>query len=395
MDCVNHSGVNAAAYCQNCGKALCAGCVRNAPGGQIFCEPCWTAWQSVQPPFVAPPAGAPHPVLAALLGLIPGVGAMYNGQFIKGLVHVVIFAVLVSAAHVYGVFGLFIAGWIFYQVFEAYHTAKARRDGEPLPDPLGLNEVSNWFSPGGRAQQGPQPGTRAGTGRKRKRALGRVRHQPGPIRRHIKLRTKLHIRDRTRRPGYTGPGIPPIPPIPPVPPVCWRRREPIGAVILIALGLAVSGGAVGLVLRPAVSVRLAGTADRFGRVADRAAPAGHAWQFARRAKMSRYILIRRLRWPAILLLIGVLALLHQAGVIAHFWRLFWPLLLIMLGLLLLAERAALAAEGDSPLFRSAVARHVAGRRKAAQSRAAAGPAGTAIVPSQPHDFENDVNGGQS
>ncbi len=29
--------------------------------------------------------------------------------------------------------------------------------------------------------------------------------------------------------------------------------------------------------------------------------------------MSRYILIRRLRWPAILLLIGVLALLHQGG----------------------------------------------------------------------------------
>ena len=66
--------------------------------------------------------------------------------------------------------------------------------------------------------------------------------------------------------------------------------------------------------------------------------------------MSRYIMIRRLRWPAILLLIGVLALLHQAGVIAHFWRLFWPLLLIMLGLLLLAERAALAAEGDPPYF---------------------------------------------
>ena len=66
--------------------------------------------------------------------------------------------------------------------------------------------------------------------------------------------------------------------------------------------------------------------------------------------MSRYILIRRLRWPAILLLVGVLALLHQAGMIAHFWRLFWPLLLIMVGVLLLAERAALAAEGDAPYF---------------------------------------------
>jgi hypothetical protein len=28
-----------------------------------------------------------------------------------------------------------------------------------------------------------------------------------------------------------------VPPIPPVPPPYWRRREPIGAVILIALGL--------------------------------------------------------------------------------------------------------------------------------------------------------------
>jgi hypothetical protein len=236
MDCVNHSGVSAAAYCQNCGKALCSGCVRNAPGGQIFCEPCWTAWPGVQPPFVPPPAGAPHPVLAAFLGLIPGVGAMYNGQFIKGLVHVVIFAVLVSAAHVYGVFGLFIAGWIFYQVFEAYHTARARRDGEPLPDPLGLNEVSNWFSPGGRAQQGPQPGTRAGTQQETQTGAGPGAAWPGPAGAY-QAPYQAPYQGSYAPPGYTGPGIPPIPPIPPVPPVCWRRREPIGAVILIALGL--------------------------------------------------------------------------------------------------------------------------------------------------------------
>ena len=39
----------------------------------------------------------PNPAAAAVLGLIPGVGAMYNGQFIKGFIHVVIFAVLVTA----------------------------------------------------------------------------------------------------------------------------------------------------------------------------------------------------------------------------------------------------------------------------------------------------------
>ena len=239
MDCANHSGLSAAAYCQQCGKALCSSCVRSAPGGQIFCEPCWTAWSaaaSVQTPFVAPPTDAPHPVLAAFLGLIPGVGAMYNGQFIKGLIHIVIFAVLVSAAHVYGIFGLFIAGWVFYQVFEAYHTAKARRDGEPLPDPLGLNEVGYWFSSGGRAQQGPQPRTQPGVV---SGAAG-----PGPAVGHqaenqtpYQAPYQAPYQGPYVPPGYTGSGIPPIPPVPPVPPMHWRRREPVGAVILIVLGL--------------------------------------------------------------------------------------------------------------------------------------------------------------
>ncbi len=240
MDCVNHSGVSATAYCQNCGKALCSSCVRNAAGGQIFCEPCWTAWQSVQGTYMAFPAGAPHPVLAAFLGLIPGVGAMYNGQFIKGLVHVVIFAVLVSAAHIYGVFGLFVVGWICYQVFEAYHTARARRDGEPLPDPLGLNEVSHWFGGGARAQQWPQPGPQAVTQQGTQTGAGPGAAGPGPAGGYQAPSQgpyQVPYQGPYAPPEYTGPGIPPIPPIPPVPPVHWRRREPIGAVILIALGL--------------------------------------------------------------------------------------------------------------------------------------------------------------
>jgi hypothetical protein len=116
--------------------------------------------------------------------------------------------------------------------------------------------------------------------------------------------------------------------------------------------------------------------------------------------MSRYILIRRLRGPAILLLIGTLALLHQMGAIPYFWRLFWPLLLITLGLLLLAERAALASEGY-PIFPGAPWQDAsqgtsqAGRIQGAGQGAAnsAANAGTAIVPA--HDFENDREGGQS
>jgi len=54
--------------------------------------------------------------------------------------------------------------------------------------------------------------------------------------------------------------------------------------------------------------------------------------------MSRYVMIRRLRGPAFLLLVGVLALLNQADILS--WGKSWPFFLILAGLLVLAERAA-------------------------------------------------------
>jgi hypothetical protein len=217
MDCINHSGVPAAAYCQNCGKALCADCVsagamRNVPGGQILCETCINAWQSVQVPFVGVPSSGPNPSAAAALGLIPGVGAMYNGQFVKGFVHVAIFAVLCSlTGDVNNYFGFGIPIWIIYQAFEAYHTAKAMRDGQPLPDPLGLNEVANWFNLGSRSRISGHPGA----------------YSPGPA---------GSANPAGPAAGFTDAGFPPAPPVPPASPY-WQRREPIGAFVLIGLGL--------------------------------------------------------------------------------------------------------------------------------------------------------------
>jgi Domain of unknown function (DUF5668) len=111
--------------------------------------------------------------------------------------------------------------------------------------------------------------------------------------------------------------------------------------------------------------------------------------------MNRYILIRRLRGPAILLLLGTLALLHEMGAIPYLWRLFWPLLLITLGLLQLAERAALSSQGY-PIFPGAPwheASQGMGQVAGQGAASAAANASTAIVPT--HDFENDREGGQS
>lgn len=143
MNCANHPERPATAYCQQCGKPLCSECAR-AVGNTVHCEQCLAGRLGVGVPGQAPPVfppAHPNPALAGLLGVIPGVGAMYNGQFVKALVHVLIFAVFVSLSHANGLFGLFVAAWVFYQIFEAYHTARARRDGLPLPNPFGLNDL--------------------------------------------------------------------------------------------------------------------------------------------------------------------------------------------------------------------------------------------------------------
>jgi hypothetical protein len=80
------------------------------------------------------------PGLAFLLGLIPGVGAIYNGQYAKGIVHVLILGVLISilgsgaAPGFEPLVGLVVALWFPYMAFEAYHTARKRLRGEPVDE---------------------------------------------------------------------------------------------------------------------------------------------------------------------------------------------------------------------------------------------------------------------
>ncbi len=155
MNCANHADVPATAYCRTCGKPVCASCARDVRG-VTYCEECLASHMSgtmpppgpaAVPPGAKPPTGVPSPKLAAILGIIPGVGAMYNGEFAKGFIHVVIFATLIwMTDNVNGLFGLAIAAFVIYMPIEAYKTARARELGLPGPDPFGLNHL---FSPGG------------------------------------------------------------------------------------------------------------------------------------------------------------------------------------------------------------------------------------------------------
>lgn len=145
-------------YCRTCGKPLDETNVRNAHG-TIYCEEHVPMQQQTVPPIPESPYASPYtapvpppiahqdtsPGLAFVLGLIPGVGAIYNGQYAKGLVHVVIIGLTISilsngaARGFEPLVSLMLAGFWAYMAFEAYHTARRRQQG------LVVDEFSSLF----------------------------------------------------------------------------------------------------------------------------------------------------------------------------------------------------------------------------------------------------------
>jgi hypothetical protein len=160
MKCAVHPDADAVGYCRNCGKALCSVCVRPVRD-VLYCEDCLAnvmglptpgasipgttaspmAGQPPAPPYA--PGLGPSPTLAFFLGFLPGLGAFYNEQYGKGVIHLAMFLFL----FIIGVDGAVSGGaeaalWIcisalwVYMPIDAYRTAKARLAGQRLEDPL-------------------------------------------------------------------------------------------------------------------------------------------------------------------------------------------------------------------------------------------------------------------
>jgi hypothetical protein len=89
--------------------------------------------------------GGENPGAAFALGLIPGVGAIYNGELFKAAVHILIFGRIISLSDAgnggpaEGIFALMGVGFYFYMPFDAYYTVKKRKlqaEGIDLETPI-------------------------------------------------------------------------------------------------------------------------------------------------------------------------------------------------------------------------------------------------------------------
>jgi hypothetical protein len=153
MKCAVHPEVDATGYCRNCGKPVCAECAREVRGA-IYDENCLAAMlagpQVGAVPIAPGVPGAPfqpvvrdsRPGTALALGFIPGLGAVYNGEYVKAIIHVLIFAGLIAAlssdlpAGMDAFMGIALGCFYFYMPIEAYRVAKARVEGQPEPASL-------------------------------------------------------------------------------------------------------------------------------------------------------------------------------------------------------------------------------------------------------------------
>ena len=162
MKCAVHGEVDATGFCRNCGKAMCAACVR--PVRDVYyCEDCLAQVMGIPAPQVtlpvapvagaAPPVSMPvpvgsvskpgaNPVVAFILGLIPGLGAIYNSEYNKALIHIMIFAgIILGLSSDFGqgltpIFVLAVVVFPFYMAIDAMRVARARATGEQLNDPF-------------------------------------------------------------------------------------------------------------------------------------------------------------------------------------------------------------------------------------------------------------------
>jgi hypothetical protein len=142
MKCANHAETDATGYCRQCGRPLCRECTRDVRGA-LYCEDCLASVvTSPQPAPPTPPSPGGHPGTALALGFIPGLGAVYNGEYVKALVHVAVFAGIIAAlssdlpGELDAFLGIGLGCFYCYMPIEAYRVAKARQSGEPEPRDL-------------------------------------------------------------------------------------------------------------------------------------------------------------------------------------------------------------------------------------------------------------------
>ncbi len=137
MNCAYHIENRAAVNCNGCGKPLCPACDHRIKGFP-YCQDCIVEGVELlrnrsQSPYVPIVKKQTSPLIATILSLFcPGLGAAYNGQTSKALIHFLVFIGLFQMAILSSGTALFVLGFMgmwLYAALDSWRTAQMIRSG--------------------------------------------------------------------------------------------------------------------------------------------------------------------------------------------------------------------------------------------------------------------------
>jgi hypothetical protein len=127
MKCSYHSSVDSQEFCTTCNKPLCAECSHHIRG-KCYCQDCLVKGAEWAATANNLSISATSPKKAAWCSLIPGMGAVYNGEYLKAVTYFAVFAALcVMGDNIHGIFGFGASVFMIFTIFDAYRTAQAKR----------------------------------------------------------------------------------------------------------------------------------------------------------------------------------------------------------------------------------------------------------------------------
>ena len=126
MKCSYHPAVESREACSACNRLLCSECAHTIKG-KAFCQDCLiegAEWASTIRGLRLP---SDAPKRAALCAIVPGLGAVYNTEYMKAIAYFAVWAALsVMGNRISPVFGFGAFVFILFTMFDGYRSAEAR-----------------------------------------------------------------------------------------------------------------------------------------------------------------------------------------------------------------------------------------------------------------------------
>jgi hypothetical protein len=148
MKCNYHPAAEAGELCRACNKPLCSECAHQIKG-KHYCQDCLVRgaeWAAAVKDLRIP---VDSPKRAAVWSLIPGMGAVYNNDYLKAITFFAVIACLFMMGDHHGIF-IFgaLVFWIF-TMFDSYRTAEAKtrarmEPGAAAGEPRSDKTIMGW-----------------------------------------------------------------------------------------------------------------------------------------------------------------------------------------------------------------------------------------------------------